>query len=95
VVALMEGSLVYVETTSSPPKHIKQRDIQAFFDRLEVLAPDLAIYLEDTQLRMKDKIVMMFETELQRRTGSSWRKSVRSLGLTEKSLVSKIVCLLF
>lgn len=74
VVALMEGSLVYVETKSSPPKHIEQRDIQAFFDRLEVLAPDLAIYLEDTQLRMKDKIALMFEKELRRRCGSSWRK---------------------
>jgi hypothetical protein len=74
VVALMEGSLVYVETKSSPPKHIEQRDIQTFFDRLEVLAPDLAIYLEDTQLRMKDKIAIMFETELQRRIGPSWQK---------------------
>ncbi|MBI1996262.1 MAG: hypothetical protein HYS66_07335 [Deltaproteobacteria bacterium] len=74
VVALMEGSLVYVETKSSPPKHIEQRDIQAFFDRLEVLAPDLAIYLEDTQLRMKDKIAIMFEKELRRRFGSSWRE---------------------
>ena len=33
VVALMEGSLIYIETKSSPPKHIEQRDIQAFFDR--------------------------------------------------------------
>ena len=74
VVALMEGSLLYIETKSSPPKHIHQRDIQAFFDRLEVLSPDLSIYLEDTQLRMKDKIVVMFENELQRRFGSSWRK---------------------
>jgi hypothetical protein len=74
VVALMEGSLVYVETKSSPPKHIEQRDIQAFFDRLEVLAPDLAIYLEDTQLRMKDKIAIMFEKELRRRFGSLCRK---------------------
>jgi hypothetical protein len=74
LVALMEGSLLYIETKSSPPKHIEQRDIQAFFDRLEVLSPDLAIYLQDTQLRMKDKIAIMFEKELQRRFGSSWRR---------------------
>jgi hypothetical protein len=74
VVALMEGSLVYIETKSSPPKHIEQRDIQAFFDRLQVLAPDIAIFLDDTQLRMKDKIAIMFEKELQRRFGSSWRE---------------------
>lgn len=74
VVALMEGDLVYVETKSSPPKHISQREIQAFFDRLDVLTPDLAIYLEDTQFRMGDKIAVLFETELERRMGSSWRK---------------------
>ena len=74
VVALVEGSLLYVETKSSPPRHIEQREIQAFFDRLEVLAPDLAIYLEDTQLHMKDKMAVMFEKELQRRFGRSWRK---------------------
>jgi hypothetical protein len=73
VVALMEGSLVYVETKSSPPKHLGQRDIQAFFERLDVLTPGLAIYLEDTQLRMGDKMAPMFETELDRRIGPSWR----------------------
>jgi hypothetical protein len=74
VVALMEGSLIYIETKSSPPKNIEQHDIRTFFDRLEVLAPDLAIYLEDTQLRMTDKIAVMFETELQERIGPSWRR---------------------
>ena len=70
----MKGSLVYIETKSSPPKHVEQRDIRAFFNRLEVRAPDLAIYLEDTQLHMKDKIAAMFEKELRRRFDSSWRK---------------------
>ena len=41
---------------------------------LDVLTPDLAIYLEDTQLRIRDKIALLFETELERRMGSSWRK---------------------
>lgn len=74
VVAVMEGSLVYVETKSSPPKHIHQHEIGAFFDRLATLRPDLAIFLNDTQLRMKDKIAVMFERELRRRHGASWRK---------------------
>ncbi len=74
VVALMEGRFLYIETKSSPPKHLEQRDIRVFFDRLEVLSPDLAIFLEDTQLRMKDKVAVIFETELRRRLGSSWRK---------------------
>lgn len=74
VVAMMEGSFVYIETKSSPPKHIEQHEIGAFFDRLDTLRPDLAVFLEDTQLRMKDKIVVMFEHELNRRFGSSWKK---------------------
>jgi len=74
VVALMEGNLVYVETKSSPPKHIGQHEISAFVDRLDALRPGLAIFLEDTQLRMRDKIVVMFEHELHRRYGPSWKK---------------------
>lgn len=74
VVALMEGSLVYVETKSSPPKHIHQHEIGAFFDRLATLRPGLAIFLDDTQLRMKDKIAVMFERELRRRHGAAWRR---------------------
>lgn len=63
VLALAEGRLVYVETKSSPPRHIDQRHVAAFFDRLEALRPHLAIFLEDTRLRMMDKLVKMFEIE--------------------------------
>lgn len=67
VVALADGRFVYVEVKSSPPKHVEQNEISAFFDRVLELRPDLAIFLEDTRLRMRDKIVIMFEEELQRR----------------------------
>ncbi|MFQ5851065.1 MAG: hypothetical protein ACE5JU_10830 [Candidatus Binatia bacterium] len=73
VIGLMEGSFIYIEVKSSPPKHIEQQEVGAFFDRLETLRPHLAIFLEDTQLRMKDKIVVMFEEELRSRYGPSWR----------------------
>jgi hypothetical protein len=67
VVAAADGRFVYVEAKSSPPKHIEQNEISAFFDRVLELRPDLAIFLEDTRLRMKDKIVEMFEEELKKR----------------------------
>jgi hypothetical protein len=68
VVALVDGRFVYVEVKSSPPKHVEQNEISAFFDRVLELKPDAAIFIEDTRLRMKDKIVVMFEEELERRS---------------------------
>jgi len=67
VAALVDGRFVYVEVKSSPPKHIEQHEIAAFLDRVIELRPDAAIFLEDTRLRMKDKIVPMFEDELRAR----------------------------
>jgi hypothetical protein len=69
LVACMEGELVYVEVKSSPPKHIEQREVISFLDRIEALLPHIAIFFEDTELRMKDKIVQMFEEALRRRNG--------------------------
>lgn len=67
VIALMEGILCYAEVKSSPPKHIEQREVEAFFNRVEDLLPHMAIFMVDTELRMKDKLVPMFESELKRR----------------------------
>jgi len=67
VLAKFEGALLYAEVKSSPPKQIYDSEITAFFDRVEDLAPAIAIFLMDTELRMKDKIVPMFEAELKRR----------------------------
>jgi hypothetical protein len=69
VLAVAEGKLIYVETKASPPRHIDQKHVAAFFDRLEALRPDMAIFLEDTKLRMADKLVKMFEVEVARRLG--------------------------
>jgi len=69
LVACMEGELVYVEVKSSPPKHIEQREVGSFLDRIEDLVPHIAIFFEDTELRMKDKIVPMFEEVLRLRHG--------------------------
>ena len=67
VVALLEGRLVYLEVKSSPPKNIEGDEVQAFLGRMEDLLPHLALFFVDTELRLKDKIVPFFETELQAR----------------------------
>ncbi|MFQ5657426.1 MAG: hypothetical protein ACE5G5_07805 [Candidatus Methylomirabilales bacterium] len=72
VLTLVEGELLYVEVKSSPPKHIEQREIAAFLDRVRELIPNAALFFVDTELRMKDKIVVMFEAEFRRR-GSTAR----------------------
>lgn len=68
VIAKFDGSLVYVEVKSSPPKQIYDSEIEAFLDRVEDLAPAVAIFFMDTELRMKDKLVPMFEAALRKRS---------------------------
>jgi hypothetical protein len=69
VVASWNRRLVYVEVKSSPPKGIEQNEITTFFSRIDDLFPEVAILFNDTQLRMKDKLVPMFEEELRKRYG--------------------------
>jgi len=63
VIAKFNCSILYVEVKSSPPKQIYQKEIKAFIKRLKSLVPELSIFFMDTELRMKDKIVPMFEEE--------------------------------
>jgi hypothetical protein len=67
LIAKIDGSILYMEIKSSPPKQIYQQEISAFFDRVSDLFPEISIFFVDTELRMKDKIVVMFEEELQKR----------------------------
>jgi hypothetical protein len=67
VIGCAEGALIYVEVKSSAPKNIEQRQIAAFVDRVASLAPDAAILINDTQLRMLDKLVPAVRAELRRR----------------------------
>jgi hypothetical protein len=69
VIASWNRRLVYVEVKSSPPRGIEQSEIFTFFSRIDELLPEVAILFNDTQLRMKDKLVVMFEEELKRRYG--------------------------
>ncbi len=70
VIASVENRFIYIEVKSSPPKHIDIPEITAFIERVQSLRPDFAIFLEDTHLRMKDKLAVMFREEMQRRYGS-------------------------
>jgi len=67
LITKVDGTILYMEIKSSPPKQIYQKEINAFFDRLSDLLPETGIFFVDTELRMKDKIVPMFEEELKTR----------------------------
>ncbi len=70
VIGFAESTCVYIETKSSPPRNIDAGQVRAFFDRVETLRPQIAIFLNDTQLRMADKIVPLLAHELHKRAGS-------------------------
>jgi hypothetical protein len=67
VVACAEGEVIYAETKSAPPRQIVQSEVGAFLDRIDTLRPDVALFVADTTLRMRDKLVPMFEAETARR----------------------------
>jgi hypothetical protein len=69
VVAAGEGKLVYLETKSSPPKHVTPAEIRAFVRRVEAVRPDVSLFVVDTALRLSDKILPMFADALARRSG--------------------------
>jgi hypothetical protein len=66
VVAAAEGKLVYVELKSSPPKHLTDVEVDAFFRRVRSLRPHTAIFAVDTALRLSDKVLPLFATVLGR-----------------------------
>ena len=64
VLGKFDGSILYSEVKSSPPKQICAGEVSAFLDRVSDLVPEIAVFFMDTELRMKDKIVPLFEDEL-------------------------------
>ncbi len=67
VVAAAEGKLVQIELKSSPPKHLSMEEVRAFFDRVQALRPDVALFVVDTALRLGDRVVPMLTQALQDR----------------------------
>jgi hypothetical protein len=70
LIAKVDGSILHMEIKSSPPKQIYQKEISAFLDRVFDLSPEISIFFTDTELRMKDKIVPMFDEELKKKYNS-------------------------
>jgi hypothetical protein len=64
LLARPDGRLLYVEVKSSPPKQVEAGAVRAYLERVDELRPDIAVFFMDTELRMKDKIVPMFEDAL-------------------------------
>ena len=79
VIALVGGHLVYVEVKSSPPRGVEFPAVSAFLNRLQDLQPHLAVFLVDTELRMKDKIVALFTEALEANYGRFESYSVSRL----------------
>lgn len=71
VVAAAEGRLVYLEVKSSPPKHLSDGEVRAFFDRLGLVRPDVALFVVDTALRLGDKVVPMLLDGYRHATGGA------------------------
>ena len=67
LIVKIDGAILCMEVKSSPPKQIYAKEISAFLGRVFDLRPEVAVFFMDTELRMKDKIVPMFEEELGRR----------------------------
>ena len=67
VIARVESKMVFVETKSSPPKNIHNEQINAFLERVDALMPNFVFFLVDTHLRMEDKILKLFDEELEKR----------------------------
>lgn len=84
VIAWLDNRLAYVEVKSSPPKGVEATDVRAFYQRIGDLSPHLAFFLVDTELRMKDKIVPLFEEEISRLYGVEGRKQRPVVRLKEE-----------
>ncbi len=79
IIAAGEGKLIYVETKSSPPKNVSVSEIAAFFDRLQLLRPDIGLFVVDTALRLEDKVVPMLIDDVRRRQPGQAAPSPREL----------------
>jgi len=73
VVAAVEGKLIYLERKSSPPKHLTQGEVAAFFARVRRLRPDVAVFAMDTALRLSDRVLPLLAAELGSGAGGARR----------------------
>ncbi len=90
VVALAEGRLVYIELKSSPPKHLSEPEVSAFFDRVRALRPDVTVFAVDTALRLGDRVIPLLD-QVRRRANvpftPAWRVERELWALTPHAYV--------
>lgn len=70
ILASTENKLIVIELKSSPPKHLYDDEVNAFFERILTLKPHISIFAVDTALRLYDKVIPMLEQGLSRRDPS-------------------------
>jgi hypothetical protein len=90
LIAKVNGSIMYMEVKSSPPKQIYASEISAFLDRVSDLMPEIAVFFMDTELRMKDKIVPMFEEELMLREQQKVAGISGTSGMSQKPEIRRM-----
>ncbi len=64
IIAILAGRLICIEVKSSPPRGVALSAVMAFLSRLMDLQPHMAVFVVDTELRMRDKIVPLFSEAL-------------------------------
>jgi hypothetical protein len=63
VISLFEDELIYIEVKSAPPKGIETREARAFLERVNTLLPRAAFFFVDTELRMRDRVALLFHQD--------------------------------
>ena len=71
VIASLSGRFLYMEVKTSPPGRIESPEVGGFVRRLLDIAPDIAVFNNDTHLRMKDKIVPLMEEAIRQSKAQS------------------------
>jgi hypothetical protein len=89
VVSSVSSRFLYLEVKTAPPKHIEQPEISGFVRRIIDVAPDIAVFHNDTHLRMKDKIVPLLEEGIrtaQSRGASSFKCKIPNFKRVEREV---------
>ncbi len=63
VISFFEDELIYIEVKSAPPKGIETGEARAFLARVNTLLPRAAFFFVDTELRMRDRVALLFHQE--------------------------------
>ncbi len=61
ILSNLTPGICFIEVKSSPPRQIDESEVRAFIERAVDLCPEISMFFLDTHLRMKDKIVALFE----------------------------------